>query len=146
MPKLEKQGWSLTQIHDAVNGVMSKWNDQKKYETFGQFFNDLLKANDNMSARELALALTKKLPRKYGHSTPQNLRDGTAQPTYQFIIDLLDTNVLNLDPHRIQPARDGRPAGDQRIALFTKAELIEVTPESIQEFNLDVMAGVQDHL
>jgi hypothetical protein len=54
---------------------------------------------------------------------------------------LLTTNALHFDPTRIQPADGGRLAGEQRVALFTVAGLIEVTPESMREWNREVLAG-----
>ncbi len=145
MPKLPKQGFSEERKRSEVGKVMECWNDQQRFPTFAPMFDALLKANDNMSARDFSIQLSRMSGRAYGHAAIQCLRDGTGQPTYQFAKDVIETNILNLDPQRIQPL-NGMPMGDQRIAFFTKAELIEVTPETMQAFNADVMASVKRHI
>lgn len=42
---------------------------------------------------------------------------------------------------RLQPATGGKPAGQHRLAIFAAAGLIEVTPESVREWNREVLAG-----
>jgi len=74
-------------------------------------------------------------------SIVQQYRLGEREPSYAFIEALLTTNALHFDPTRIQSADGGRLAGEQRVALFTEAGLIEVTPESMREWNREVLAG-----
>lgn len=54
---------------------------------------------------------------------------------------MLATNALYLDPHRLEPANGTHPAGNQRLALFAAAGMIEVTPESVRQWNEEVLAG-----
>ncbi|MBI1314931.1 hypothetical protein GC176_26865 [bacterium] len=64
----------------------------------------------------------------------QRLRHGSFRPPYQFVADIANHALFSLDRERLQPG------GDHRIALFTAAGLIEVTPDSIKHWNEEVMA------
>jgi transcriptional regulator with XRE-family HTH domain len=76
----------------------------------------------------------------------RKLRLGFQQPSHQFVSDLADYAILSLDPNRVQRQPGDSPSGDHRVALFTAAGLIEVTPESITHWNEEVIARLQRKL
>ncbi len=118
---------------------MANWRSQPD---FAHLFDVLLKANgfsDETFVSHYVQATNSDISR----TTTKELRKGFRQPTYQFVADLADHALLLLDPERLRPGRAGSPAGDQRIALFAAAGLIEVTPESIGEWNQEVLARWQ---
>jgi hypothetical protein len=69
-----------------------------------------------------------------------------SNPSYAYVQALLDSNALHLDPDKIQPETDGKPAGGHRIKLFTMAGLIKVTPQSTQQHNQEICAGVEKRI
>jgi len=131
-----KQSPSPEQIRQQVDQVMDRW---QSYPSFGALLDDLMRAN-GLGYRELAQVLNTHGRRSPAESTISQYRSADLEPSYAFIEDLLATNALHLDPNRIQAADGERPAGDQRIALFAAAGLIEVTPDSIREWNREVLA------
>ena len=64
-----------------------------------------------------------------------------SHPTYQFVTNLLDHDLLHLDPDLSKPARADSPAGPHRTGLFAAAGLIEVTTESTRDWDREVLAG-----
>lgn len=113
--------------------------DWRSHPDFAHLFDALLNANgvDNVSCASHCAQATGS---DISDQTIRQIRQGFRQPTYQFVADLADHALLSLDPERVRPARDGTPAGDHRIALFAAAGLIEVTPESIGQWNREVLA------
>lgn len=137
VPGRRREALSLEQIQERMDQVMSRW---QTYPDFAALLDALMDAN-GLSDYELAQQLTDQTATPLTHTTVRQYRCGEREPSYSFITGLLTTNALRLDPQRIQSADGDRPTGDQRLALFAAAGLIEVTPESIQEWNRDVLAG-----
>ncbi len=116
---------------------MDRW---QSYPSFGALLDDLMRANW-LGNSELARLFTAQARRSPSQTTMSDYRRAELDPSYEFIDDLLATNALHLDPGRIRAADGERPAGDQRIALFAAAGLIEVTPDSVRQWNREVLAG-----
>jgi transcriptional regulator with XRE-family HTH domain len=116
-------------IREQVNRMIDSW---QSYPDFAHFFSDLMDANKT-PVRTFA--------RQYAEATGRRidvapLRIGQLRPSYQFILDLADHGLLSLSDA-------SRPGSDQRVALFAVAGFIEVTPESIRQWNEEVLAGWQ---
>ena len=132
----KRKGLTKEEIRERVDRVMEAW---QSYPDFAHFFSDLL---DTTGTTVRAFA------QQYADATGRHinvsfLRIGQLRPSYQFVSDLADHALLCLTPERLRPADEHYPAGDQRTALFTVAGLIEVTPESIRQWNQEVIAGWQ---
>ncbi len=117
----------------AVQEIIGQWND---YQDFAGLFNSLMGCNQ-LTNRDLERQLASALGRKsYSYVSLGGYRNGAQQPPYRFIEDLLSAqpNPLHLDTQA------------HRIPLFTKAGLVEVTPETIAVFNCDVLMRAQQRL
>jgi len=132
----KRKGLNKEEIRERVDRVMDAW---QSYPDFAHFFSDLLDASGT-TVRTFAQQYTEATGSRINVSF---LRIGQLRPSYQFVSEIANHALLSLSPERFQPADEFHPAGDQRIALFAAAGLIEVTPESIQQWNLDVLAGWQ---
>jgi transcriptional regulator with XRE-family HTH domain len=137
MPNGKKIHLSPEQVRQRVDQVMDRW---QSFRSFAPLFDALLHANC-LNSTSLAKTLTSNTTRSITFASIDKYRLGEVDPPYSFIEDLLATNALQLDPRRIQPANGEYPAGDHRVALFSTARLIEVTPESIRNWNREVLAG-----
>jgi hypothetical protein len=116
---------------------MDRWSS---YPSFAALFDDLLAAN-GVSLKEFARDLADySRVKRSGHNV-REFRVGEREPPYDFIEEVLATNLLHFDPQRIQPEQGDQPSGAQRIALFAAAGIVEVTPASVREWNREVLAG-----
>ena len=136
MPNGKDSPLSPEQVRQQVDQIMDRW---QSYASFAALLNALMDAN-GLGASNLGKNLAGKGLNTH-HVNIRQYRHGKVDPPYNFLQTLLETNVLNLDPRRIQPANGEQSAGDQRVALFTAAGLIEVTPLSIRDWNQEVLAG-----
>ncbi len=134
-----KEGLTEEEIRERVNRVMDDW---RSYPDFAHLFDALMRANDNLENKEFARLFAEATGRDM-LNTIDRVRKGISPPTYPFVASILAHNVLSLESERIRPADQGRPPGDHRIALFAAAGFIEVTAESIREWNSEVLAGWQ---
>ncbi|MBX3443844.1 MAG: hypothetical protein KF774_15660 [Planctomyces sp.] len=137
---MAKQGRdSLThgQVRRQVDQIMDRWSS---YPGFAALFDELLDAN-GASTNGFAQSLNDHGRSAWTEGRVRQYRIGERQPPYLFIEDLLATNLLHLDPQRIRPEQGDQPSGDQRVALFAAAGMIEVTPASVREWNREVLAG-----
>jgi hypothetical protein len=125
-----KGTFSPQEIRERVNKVMDAW---QSYPDFAQFFSALMDAN-GISERAFAQQYSQGTGRYTSAAHIDKIRHGHTQPTYQFVSHIADHALLSLDPERL------RPGGEQRIALFTASGLVEVTPESINQWNHEVFA------
>src|SRR5260370_9903398 len=136
MAKPRTEFFTHGQIRQQVDEVMARW---QSYPTFAALLDALMHANglsDLDLARQLrAVGATIVVP------TISQYRRGELEAPYSFIESLLTLNALHLDPNRIQAGDRDRPAGDRRVALFAVAGLVEVTPESVHEWNRKVLGG-----
>jgi hypothetical protein len=118
---------------------MSRW---QSYATFHELLDALVDANGLTYSR-----LAEELETKGGGSIPErtlrSCRRGDMEPTYAVVEGLVTTNVLNLDPDKLRSKGDASLTGEHRLALFTAAGLIDITPLSIQEWNCEVLANVR---
>ena len=140
MGKHIRGDFSTEEIRNRVDGVVGSW---RSYPDFAEFFKRLLQAN-NISEKTFAKQYSETVGNKLSTTKVFGISSGTNEPSYQFVVDIADHALLSLDPNRLLPANADQAAGDQRIALFTAAGLIEVTPESIKQWNEDVIAGWQN--
>jgi hypothetical protein len=108
-------------------------DDWRSYPDFAHLFDALLDAND-ISAPAFAQQCSQVTSAPIRGSEVNRLRNGAIRPPYPFVADIADHALLSLDPERI------RPGGDHRFALFAAAGLIEVTPDSINQWNDEVLA------
>ena len=144
MPKStgDKNSLAEEEIQKRLSQVMDNW---QSYPDFANLFDALLTANRDMLSTELGQRYSAAIGSEETSSalveTIQDVRSGRRHPTYRLIEDLLRYNLLGLDPKRIQLGSPDRPTGDHRIALFAAAGLIEITPESIRQWNREVLAG-----
>ncbi|HVX13348.1 MAG TPA: hypothetical protein VHC22_19340 [Pirellulales bacterium] len=120
-------------------------DDWRSYPDFAHLFESLLQANQ-IGDTAYKAQFEKTTGQHIAVKTIRNTRLGFQQPSYQFVSDLADHALLSLDPNRVQRPEGGSPSGDHRVALFTAAGLIEVTPESIAHWNEEVIAGWQRKL
>ncbi len=139
MPAPKKERPPPEQLRPQVDEIMANW---RSHPDFAHLFDSLLKVN-GVSNVTFVSEYVQATGSDISETTIFKIRQGIQQPTYRFVADLADHALLSLDPERVTPARDGVTAGDQRIALFAAAGLIEVTPESIGEWNQEVLAGWQ---
>lgn len=130
-----KENLSPEQIRQRVNRIMDDW---RSYSDFAQFFAALLAAN-NLTDRRFAQQYFDATGTYISASKVVQIRQGRFPPPYQLVAEIADHGLLSLDPDRT------RPGGHHRIALFSTAGLIEVTPDSIKQWNADVLAGWQRH-
>ncbi|HTU22708.1 MAG TPA: hypothetical protein VMG10_32005 [Gemmataceae bacterium] len=137
MPNGKDSPLSPEQIRQQVDQIMDRW---QSYPSFASLLSDLMKAN-GLSDNQLSLLIYQGTNHVISKPAIRKYRSGETDPAYTFIEDFLTTNALHLDPKRLHRADSDRLAGDQRIAIFTAAGLIEVTPESIREWNREVLAG-----
>lgn len=121
---------------------MSRW---QTYPDFAHLFDSLLQANQ-ISDNQFRSQYEKTTGHRILEKTIRYVRSGFQQPSYQFVSDLADHALLSLDPHRVQRPQAGSPPGGHRVALFAAAGLIEVTSESIDHWNEEVIAGWQRRL
>ena len=137
MPNSKDTSLSSQHVRQKVDLVMDRWFS---YPSFSSLFDALMAAN-SLSAATLGKRLTNERGQHTHDFNIRYYRRGDVAPPYSFLEALLATNALNLDPGRIQPAAGENPPGDQRVALFTAAGLIEVTPASIHHWNQEVLAN-----
>src|SRR5579864_3092634 len=138
----DTQSSSDQQIQERVNRVMDNW---QSYPTFASLMDALLKANHNMFTTELAeryLEAIGPVPKPSTlMKTLQEVRGGRWAPTYSVVENLVRHNLLNLDPQKLHSDSGHAAAGPHRIAMFSSAGFIEVTPQSIRVWNRDVLAS-----
>jgi ribosomal protein L12E/L44/L45/RPP1/RPP2 len=132
----KRQGLTKEEIRERVDEIMDAW---QSYPDFASFFSDLLDATGT-TVRAFAQQYTEATGRRTNVSF---LRIGQLRPSYQFVSDIANHALLSLTPERLRPADEDHSAGDHRTALFTVAGLIEVTPESIRQWNQEVIGGWQ---
>jgi hypothetical protein len=132
-----REGLTSDEIKSRVQAVMNKW---QSYHTFADLFDALLIANDNMETKRFARLYTERTGNMLGATSALEYRHGTRLPTYHVIADIINYNLLSLNPSTILPRTQSQPAGCHRVALFTAAGLIEVSPETVQEWNTEVIA------
>ena len=137
MPNGNDSHLSPEQVRQKVDQIMDHW---RSYHSFAPLLDALMDAN-GLGNPTLARQLTRQMGRTLSKSSVRQFRCGEREPSYSFIEDLLATNVLKLDSHRIRPAVGEQPAGNHRLALFSAAGLIEVTPASIRQWNQEVLSG-----
>lgn len=125
--------FSPQEVRERVNGVMDAW---QSYPDFAHLFDALLTASD-ISERAIAKQFSQVTSSDTSAAKVNGIRRGAIRPSYQFVSGIADHALLSLDPQRL------RPGGDQRIALFAAAGLIEVTPDSIRQWNEEVLARWQ---
>src|SRR5579871_6577899 len=128
-PRPRLPGFPPEDVRHRVDKIMETW---QSFASFAELLDAQMWANV-MSNAELARRLSAHSGRSISWGTVRTYRKGERPPPYSFIEALVESNALQLDPERIHPAEAGRTAGDQRIAMFAAAGLIEVTPESIGE-------------
>jgi hypothetical protein len=121
---------------------MAQW---QSYPDFAHLFDALLQAN-GISAETFARQYTEATGKYSSSVRVFNIQSCHSQPVYEFVEDIADHGLLSLDPNRLGAASDTRSAGDYRLALFTTAGFIEVTPASIAQWNEDIIAGWQRRL
>ena len=124
------------EIRKQVDAVMSRW---RSYPNFAALLSALMEAN-GMSAAELSRQLRHDSGLAVSAVTVWQYRHGEIEPSYAFIQRLLACNPLHLDSDRIRLPEGEQPTGDLRFPFFAAAGLIEVTPDSISEWNREVMA------
>jgi hypothetical protein len=116
-----KERLTEAEIRKRVDSVM---DDARSYPDFAHLFNALMLANSNMETKAFAQWYTEATGMHMGDVAVGNIRRGLVTPTYQFIADILDHNLLSFDRERIRPATQDHPAGNHRIALFAAAGLM----------------------
>jgi hypothetical protein len=121
---------------------MAKW---QSYPDFAHLFDALLQAN-GISVNKFA-DIYRQATGKYSTTARmESIQEGRTQPSYELVTDIADHALLSLDPTRLRPVGESGRGIDYRIALFSAAGLIEVTPSTISQWNQDVMAGWQRRL
>lgn len=133
---------SPEEIRERVDQVMSRW---QTYPDFAHLFDALLRAN-GVSEREITQDYIRATGERISTSLVDSLQRGAHHPSYAFVSNIANHALLNLDSERLRPATGSIPAGDYRLALFTAAGLIEVTPDSISHWNQEVLAAWQRRL
>lgn len=126
--KLRREGWDEATIREQVDAVIQS-AAAGEYANFDQFFDALLLANDNLPHTVLAEELTGANGQPVTAQTIRALREGEHLPTYPLIEQLLEHNLLNLDPAQIGAG------GTQRALMFEMAGMQEVTPETLAAHN-----------
>lgn len=137
MPERRKDSLTSDQVRRLVDNVMDRW---ASYQSFAALFDDLLQAN-GVPTKEFTRDLETAGCTPRSANNIRQFQVGEREPPYEFIEDLLDTNLLHFDPKRIRPEQGEQPSGDQRIALFAAAGIVEVTPNSNRQWNREVIAG-----
>jgi hypothetical protein len=128
-----KENLSEEQLRERVSQVMDLW---RSYPDFAHLFDALMDAN-GLTTTVFAQRYSQKTGEPSSPTRVQDIRHGDLQPTYAFVSGIADHALLSLDPERV------RPGGDHRIALFASAGLIEVTPDTIKQWNEEVLANWQ---
>lgn len=118
---------------------MASW---QSYADFAHLFDALLKAN-GITDRAFASQYAHATGTTVSSSAITETRQGLQRPSYQFIADLADHALLSLAPEHVHSPETGASRGNWRVALFAAAGLIEVTPESISQWNQEVLASWQ---
>lgn len=121
-------------IRERVNGVMDA---SQSYLDFAHLFSALLTAND-ISHQSFAQSYSQATGQRLSTSLVGDISHGERQPTYAFASRIADHSLLlSLNSEKM------RPGGQHRMALFSAAGLIEVTPDSIRHWNEEVLANWQ---
>jgi hypothetical protein len=134
--------FSAEQIRQRVNRVMDAW---RSHPDFAHLFDALLRAN-GVSEREFTENYIRATGERISTSLVDSVQRGATHPSYEFVSNIANHGLLSLDSERLRPAAGSVPAGDQRLALFTAAGLIEVTPDSISHWNQEVLAAWERRL
>lgn len=124
---------SPQEIRERVNQVMDAWQSSPD---FAHLFSALLTAND-ITHRAFAQSYSQATGHPLSETRVSDIAHGNLQPTYAFVSGIADHALLSLGPEGI------RPGGQYRTALFAAAGLIEVTPDSIKQWNEEVLANWQ---
>jgi transcriptional regulator with XRE-family HTH domain len=109
------------------------------FPDFAGLFDGLLVAAD-LSAPALARRWHEATGRATSADRIDACRRGVRRPTYEFVSDLLEYNLLGFEQDRITPGDGDRPPGPDRVAMFESAGLIEVTPGTTAHWNASVLA------
>jgi hypothetical protein len=127
------EGLSIQETREGVNQVMEDW---RSYPDFAHLFAALMQAND-IPDQAFAQQYSQVTRPHLSESEVNRIRHGAIRPSYRLVANIADYALLSLDPERM------RPGGDHRIALFAAAGLIEVTPDSVKQWNEEVPASWQ---
>jgi hypothetical protein len=128
-----KGHFSQQELRERVDQVMDAW---QSYPDFAHLFDALLDAN-NISAPAFAQQYSQITSAHLRGSELNRSRRGQVRASYPLVASIADHAMLSFNPERM------RPGGDHRIALFAAAGLIEVTPDSIKQWNEEVLARLQ---
>jgi hypothetical protein len=133
----KKEHLTAEQIRERVDRIMDDW---RSFPDFAHLFDAVLSAN-GISERAFAEQFSRATGSATSETKIHDIRHGNTRPPYQLIAGIVDHALLSLDPKRLAPAAGGQRSGDHRAALFGAANLIEVTPDSVREWNSEVLAA-----
>jgi hypothetical protein len=131
-----------SELQERINAATENVIDQYRY--FHELLAALVKINDMESAK-FARVLSDASGHEYSVSQIKRLLSGEHVPSYTFVEDLLKTNVLNLNPVWIRPKANEMDAGPTRESIFKLAGFIEVTAQTVDQFNAEVINRAKEY-